>query len=70
MPLWVLLPFQGTQAVSKSPSKPEKITPPADKLVKQQAKKLPQGGSAASAPGRILVEKKVAKKQGARRANP
>ena len=51
-------------------TKPERITPPAKPLVKQQAKKLPQGGKKASAPGRILAEEAVAKKQGARRAKP
>ena len=47
--------------------KPERITPPAKKLVKQQANKLPSGGVGASAPGRILSEAAVAKEQGARR---
>lgn len=50
-------------------AKPEKITPPAKPLVKREAKLLPKGGKGASAPGRILVEEKIAKKQGARRKN-
>lgn len=50
--------------------KPEKITPPTKPLVKQQAKKLPLGGTKASAPGRILSEASVAKQQGARRGKP
>ena len=52
-----------------TPSKPEKITPPAKPLVKREAKLLPKGGKGASAPGRIVAEAGVAKKQGARRRN-
>ncbi len=50
--------------------KPESITPPSKPLVRQQAAKLPEGGAKASAPGRILSEAAVAKKQEATRSKP
>ena len=53
--------------MAKQPSKPERITPPAKKAVKKAAQGLPRGGAKAILPGRVLVEEKVAKKQGARR---
>lgn len=59
-----------SKAANRRYGKKEVVTPPAKPLVRQQAAKLPAGGAKASAPGRILAEAAIAKKQGARRAKP